>query len=288
MLISKDLRLIFKNEIGGEIEISFLSPYTLQSVDEELQNTITTYKQNLVHGTKYVSNTLEDRYITISGTLECKKRAEIEKLVADLIRTFNTAIKGKLTAENINNKKSIEVYVKNIPEIKAENGLITYTINLVAQNPFWEDEVKTEYLALLTPELKFPLNIPKNKGIAFGRRRSIIVSKVENIGDVESGFKVIFKAKSGTVKNPQIYDVYSKKFIKINYQMNKGDILEVVNYPELKKIILNGVTNAFKYLDTESEFFNLKIGQNKIGYIADENTINLDIILKYSPRYLSV
>ena len=141
---------------------------------------------------------------------------------------------------------------------------------------------------MLSPTLKFPLNIPKKRGITFGRRRSILESELDNIGDIESGFKVIFKAKGGSVKYPKVYDVYTKKFIKINYEMEKGDILEIINYPELKKVTLNGTENAFKYLDIESNFFNLKIGHNKIGYIAEENTINLDVILWYSPRYLGV
>lgn len=286
MIISPYLKLTYKNEIGGNIELSSFSPYTLTNVEEDLQNSITSTKQNLIHGTKYVSSTLNERAIVISGVLQCDKN--VEKLLSNLTRTFNPTIKGKLIAQNMNNKKSIEVCVESIPEISKDKGIIFYTINLIAQSPFWEDEVKTEYLAMLTPALKFPLNIPKNRGMVFGRRRSVLESEVENIGDVESGFKVIFKAKGGTVKNPKIYDVYSNDFVKINYTMAKGDILEIINYPEIKKITLNGIENAFKYLDIESNFFNLKIGQNKIGYIADENTINLDVILWYAPRYLGV
>ncbi len=285
MIISKDLKLTYQNEIGGNIEISFSNTYTLTNVEEELQNSINATKQNLIHGTKYISSTLGERYIIISGTLACDRN--VEKLLSNLIKTFNPTLKGKLTVENLTNKKSIEVCVESIPEISKDKGIVFYTINLVAQSPFWEDEVKTEYLALLTPTLKFPLNIPKNKGITFGRRRSVLESEVNNVGDVESGFKVIFKATGGSVTNPKIYDVYSNKFIKINYRMEKGDILEVINYPEIKKITINK-ENAFKFLDIESDFFNLKIGHNKIGYIADENTINLDVILWYAPRYLGV
>ena len=227
MIIRQDLRLTYKNEIGGNIEISFFSPYTLINVEEDLQNSITSTKQNLIHGTKYVSSTLNERAIVISGVLECNKN--IESLLSNLTRTFNPTIKGKLIAENICKKKSIEVCVESIPEISKEKGIVFYKINLIALSPFWEDEVKTEYLAMLTPTLKFPLVIPQKKGITFGRRRSVLESEVENIGDVESGFKVIFKAKGGTVRNPKIYDVYSNNFIKINYTMEKGDILEVIN-----------------------------------------------------------
>ena len=286
MLITKDLIITFKNDIGS-VDISLFSEYTLTGFEEDLQNSITSTKQTLLHGTTYISNTLNERYITISGVIECNKYSEDLRL--KLIRIFNPNLKGKLILQKSNNYyKTIDVYVEKVIEPKANKGIIEFEISLIALSPFWQDEIVTEYLALLSPTLKFPLNIPQKRGITFGRRRSILESEVDNIGDIESGFKVIFKAKGGSVKYPKVYDVYTKQFIKINYEMEKGDILEIINYPELKKVTLNGTENAFKYLDIESNFFNLKIGHNKIGYIAEENTINLDVILWYSPRYLGV
>ena len=70
--------------------------------------------------------------------------------------------------------------------------------------------------------------------------------------------------------------------------MSKGDVIEIINYPEQKKITVNGTENGFKYLDIDSTFFNLEIGKNIIGYIAEENTINLEVIMYYTPRYLGV
>ncbi|MDE6182385.1 MAG: phage tail family protein [Eubacteriales bacterium] len=286
MIRTKSLKIYYENEIGQKASISFGGIYHLIDFSEDLQNSITTSKQNLIHGTKFISNTLGERSINIE--IAIFNLSENINAIYELRRIFNPALKGILTAEENGKKRNIEVCVESLAELKKEKGYFKYSINLIACNPFWEDEVKTEYLAMLTPTLKFPLVIPQKKGITFGRRRSVLESEVENIGDVESGFKVIFKAKGGTVKNPKIYDVYSNNFIKINYTMEKGDILEVINYPEIKKITLNGAENAFKYLDVESNFFNLKIGNNKIGYIADENTINLDVILWYAPRYLGV
>ena len=286
MFITKDLVVTFKNDIGS-IDFSLFSEYTLIEFEEELQNSITTTKQNLIHGNTYISNTLDDRYITINGVIECNKYSE--QLRLKLIRILNPNLKGRLIIQKANKYyKTIDVYIEKVVEPKANKGIINFEINLVALSPFWQDEIVTEYLALLTPTLKFPVNISQKRGITFGRKRSILESEVENIGDVESGFKVIFKAKGGTVKSPKVYDVYTKQFIKINYEMQKGDILELINYPEVKKVTLNGTENAFKHLDIESNFFNLKIGHNKIGYIAEENTINLDVILWYSPRYLGV
>lgn len=286
MLVTKDLILTYKNELSKSIDFSFFSPYNLISVEEELTNNINTTKQNLIHGTTYISSTLGERLITISGFLVCNKHTK--DLRIELIKVFNPTLKGKLIAKNEKSIKEIDVIIEKVPEPKEDNGVISFNIDLIANKPFWNEREKAEYLALLKPMLAFPLAIPKNKGIVFGKRKPVLESIVNNIGDVESGFKVVFKAKGGSVTNPKIYDIYNNKFIKINYVMEKGDILEIISYPESKKITLNGTENAFKYLDMDSDFFNLKIGDNKLGYSAKENTINLDVILWYSPRYLGV
>ena len=121
MLITKDLIITFKNDIGS-VDISLFSEYTLTGFEEDLQNSITTTKQNLIHGTTYISNTLNERYITISGVIECNKHSEDLRL--KLIRMFNPNLKGKLILQKSNNYyKTIDVYV--------ENGLDPEVVSLV-------------------------------------------------------------------------------------------------------------------------------------------------------------
>jgi len=284
LLTTKDTRIIYKNELGGEIEFSPFSVFYLEQFEEETKNNIVTNKTNMIHGNNFISSSLDSRYITISGIIE--KNAITEVLTNKLLKTINPTLSGKLFYTNKTENKEIDCRVEEIPIVVSNSGLIKFEIGLVALNPFWKNKEKVEYISLLTPQLKFPIAIPK-KGICFGRRKSILETEVNNIGDVESGFRVLFKAKS-SVTNPKIFNVLTGEYIKINYEMAKGDSIEVVNYPEKKSITINSIVNGFKYLDINSDFFTLEVGKNKIGYIADINTINLDVILYYTPRFLGV
>ena len=284
MLITKDIKIIYKNDNGEEVEFSLLSDYYLESVEEELKNDITTTKSS-IHGENYITSSLDSRYISLNGIIE--KNTLTKSFIKKLIKIVNPTIKGKLIYTNNNEYKEIECILEEIPSIENNNGLIRFNISLQSCNPFWKEREQVEQLALLTAKLSFPLNIPKNNGIVFGLKKSVLENEIINIGDVESGFKVLFKAR-GTVKNPKIYNKLTGEFIKINYTMNKDDILEVINYPEKKKITINEKENGFKYLDISTTFFNLVIGKNIIGYLAEENTVNLDVIMYYTPRFLGV
>lgn len=285
MLITRDTELIYRNEAGAEILFSPFSAYYPEEVTEEVKNKINTQKTNLLHGNALVSCTLESRYITISGFIE--RTGAVAALREKLIQAVNPTLKGMLIHNNQMEQREIEVIAEDIPTVVAAGGMIRYDIKLQACNPFWQNKEKVEQLALLTPKLAFPLVIPYGRGIVFGSKKSVLENEVINLGDTESGFRVIFKAR-GNVVNPEIYNKLTGERIKIHYVMAKGEVIEVINYPEKKKITLNQMDNGFKYLDVESAFFHLKVGKNIIGYIAEENTVNLEVILYYTPRYLGV
>lgn len=286
MLITRSTRVIYRNEVGGEIEFSPFSAYFLERLEEETKNNIITNKTNSIHGENVISSSLESRYITLSGIIE--KNSATINVSNYLIKTINPTIKGKLIWRNENETKEIEVVPEEIPIVEENGGLIRFSINLVANNPFWKNAEKIEYLALFKPMLTFPLIIDKDEGMIFSIKDSVLETEFNNQGDVESGVRVIFKARGGTVQNPKITNDLTGEFIKLNYAMEKGDSIEVISYPEKKKVTVNGIENGFRYLDIDSNFFNLLVGKNKLSYIADENTINLDVVVYYTPRYLGV
>lgn len=286
LLITRSTRVIYRNEVGGEIEFSPFSAYFLEHFEEETKNDIITNKTNSIHGENVISSSLESRYITLSGIIE--KNSATINVSNYLIKTINPTIKGKLIWRNENETKEIEVVPEEIPTVEQNGGLIRFSINLVANNPFWKNAEKIEYLALFKPMLTFPLIIDKDEGMIFSIKDSVLETEFNNQGDVESGVRVIFKARGGTVQNPKITNDLTGEFIKLNYAMEKGDSIEVISYPEKKKVTVNGIENGFRYLDIDSNFFNLLVGKNKLSYIADENTINLDVVVYYTPRYLGV
>ena len=286
MLITKDTKLTYRNEVGGEIEFSPFSAYFLEQMEEETKNNIITNKTNLIHGENYIANTLESRFISLAGIIEKNKTSQA--LIRNLVRVVNPTLMGTLIYQNENEQKEIEVIPEGIPTAPPNGGLIRFEVSLKACNPFWKNSENVENIALWTPKFHFPLTIPKNKGIVFGVKKSAFEKVIENEGDVESGFRVIFKARSGTVENPKLLNKLTGEFIRINYSMEKGDSIEVICYPEQKKVTVNSILNGFRFLDIESTFFTLDVGRNILQYDADINKTNLDVVLYYTPRFLGV
>jgi len=276
-------KLIYRNENNQEVEISYFSPYIPVSVDETLGNSIVASKQIGKDGMNYASSTLDSRDIRVKGSIII--RHNIDTLERRLRSVFNPKLSGKLIFRTETTEKVIDVKAEEVINFKRSKGISNFTIDLVAHNPYWREVDRTEYLALLSGRLSFPLVINQGVGMMFGLRQSILETEIENVGDVASGFRVVFKAK-GIVRNPEIENKLTGEKIKILVDMAKGDIIEIINTPSRKMVNINGV-KSFKNLDRlNSSFFELEVGKNLIGYNAEENAINLDVILYYSPLYL--
>ena len=127
-----------------------------------------------------------------------------------------------------------------------------------------------------------------------GRELSIknnsIVTNIENLGDAETPIKVVFKART-VIKNPSIYNVYTKEFIKLNYTMQEGEEITVTTHHGNKRVesYLNGVTkNIFNDLDINSTFMWLDVGDNVIRYDSDTMIEQLEVYIYYTNYYLGV
>lgn len=280
--MKKNERLIYTNDNGNKLEISWFSSFTPLSFADDLDNEMTTSKNNLQDGETYISSSLESRQIKIDGFFQLDTSRELER---QLRKVFNPKLSGKLVFDDGEKERYINVRAVALPEITRKQRYAGFSIDLIAHDPFWREQERTEYIALLTAQLHFPLVIPKKRGIIFGLKRSILETEINNIGDVAAGFRVVFKAK-GTVVNPCIVNSYTGERIKLNYTMGKGDTIEVINEPSRKLIYINGVKDFSKLDRLATTFFALEVGKNLIGYQADENVVNLDVIVYYSPLYL--
>ena len=118
---------------------------------------------------------------------------------------------------------------------------------------------------------------------------SLIVN-VYNEGDVQAGIRVEFRAL-GVVKNPSLLNVDTQEFIKLNITLQAGDILSVSTGYGEKEVTLqrDGVTSdAFRYLDVDSTYFQLSVGDNLYRYSAEENLENLEVSIYHDDLYLGV
>lgn len=289
MIVNKNVILTYKNNRGMSVIFEHMKNYSLKSCDEDVQNNINYVRQSGVDGGIYKNDKLEPRTLTLYGVMFCG-RHQNHKLAQNLLRTFNPKNEGVLTYYNKRSRETFNLKCKpaRIVEIGIEGNLTSFTIELLAVDPYWHGEVVTEIIAETQKLTKFPLIVMDN--FIFGQRLATLESTFDNIGDADVGFVVEFIAEQGSVLNPKVVYKATKEEIKVHYQMEKGDVIKIINYPESpKEIILNDRISLFDNIEPDkTNWFSLQAGKNTIAYMADENYSNLKVIVKYGPKYLGV
>ncbi|KEI09292.1 hypothetical protein Z957_05145 [Clostridium sp. K25] len=285
--MNKYEKLIYENERGQSIEFSVWSPFFLQKIDglNGLKNVIYTSKSMGQDGTSFIAQTLDNRYISIQGTILKDKSENVRKIIS----TFNPKIKGKLIFENEEASKFIDCKIEQLPLLPQEHRP-SFLVRLLCPNPFWQEQELKKEIALWKGDFHFPLVIPNQKGIIMGHREPSLIVNIFNKSDIESPMRIEFRARA-TLENPSLFNVNTREFIKINKQLKAGETITINTAYGNKKIIasLNGIhTNAFNYIDEDSTFLQLYPGDNVFRYNADKNIDNLEVSIYYTPQYLGV
>ncbi|MBN3426614.1 phage tail family protein [Clostridium botulinum] len=289
--MNKKEKFIFENEKGQQIEFSIWSPFFLQNIDgiSGLKNTIYSSKGMGQDGSTCVGSTLDDRNIVIQGAITENKELNREKLLS----IINPKLKSKLIYTDGNIKKYVECKVETAPVIPKENNP-KFQMSFLCNNPYWKDYIDSKVnIALWKGDFHFPLVIPVNKGITMGHREPSLIVNVLNNGQIETGMIIEFFAR-GTLKNPSLFNVNTREFIKINKGMVAGEKFIINTNYSKKKILqkLNGVTtDILNYLDIVGggdTFLQLDVGDNLFRYNADSNLDNLEVNIYFSPQYLGV
>ncbi|WP_373128056.1 phage distal tail protein [Dielma fastidiosa] len=275
-----DEKLIYTNERGESVEMSWFSNLICKNFDDELSVNYNTVKNSNQDGETLVSQTFEARPISVDCFYQV--RSDSKAYEQRLKRIFNPRYAGTLKHITKNSEREINVKLEAIPLFKHDGGYGTVMLDFVAHAPFWQDVPQTEFLAFVEASLSFPLTFIG--GMTFGLRRNALVSKIDNIGDVDCGFKVTFKASGGTVNNPYIKK--GDKYIRLNYEMAKGELITVDMLGQSPVIYLNEVKDSTILKRKETEFFGLDVGLNEVEYNAERNVTNLDVIVTYRPLYL--
>lgn len=95
----------------------------------------------------------------------------------------------------------------------------------------------------------------------------------------------------GAVTNPVLLNVDTREFIKLNISLVAGDVLTVSTGYGEKAVKLNRggtITDAFRYLDVDSSYLQIAVGDNLFRYSADANAENLEVSIYHNNLYLWV
>ena len=290
-------KLTYTNERGESIVFSPASSYHVNFKDvsglSDVQNAIYSTNSMGQDGDTYLGYRIESRDIDIVGHIKERDKIAIQELRRNLNRILNPQYSATLTYELGDFKRVIGCTINNAPIFKRGTIFEQFTIQLSCLNPFWREEAETrEDIATWIGGFEFhvPGGLEITPDWEIGYRQPSLIVNVFNSGDVKSGIRIEFRAL-GALTNPQLLNVNTQEFIKANISLEAGDVLTVsTGYGEKSvKLTRNGAeSDAFRYLDVDSSYLQLAVGDNLFRYSADTNAENLEVSIYHNNLYLGV
>lgn len=287
-------KVIYTNSRGQSIELKNSAPFLLEKIDgiDGTKTTLLTTKAPGQDGKSYHGTLLEERTLNMTCAICGASLADMNTKKQQVCTIFNPKLSGTLTYVNTSGTHSIDCIVQDSPTFKDKVATIQeFLIQLYCPNPFWEDlQESKEEIANWIGDFEFDLEILED-GIEMEHRESSLIVNIFNKGDVECGMRIEFTALA-TVVNPSLFDVYTRKFIKVKRTLQAGDKLVINTRFANKRVELiksNGITqNVFNWIDLASDFLQLAVEDNLLRYDAESGIDNLDVSIYHRPLYLGV
>ena len=289
-------KLIYTNERGESLEFSISSPYHVNvskdvSGISDIRNTLYTSSSMGQHGETFIAQKIEPREIEIDGSINRKDKDVALELRRRAQKILNPELAATLTYVYKDFVRVIDCKVDNAPVFSRKEVLIDFTLQFTCPSPFWREEQEDKAdIASWISSFEFELEIPQDEGIEFGYREPNIIVDVYNEGDVATGMRIEFRAQ-GTLINPVLLNVDTGEYIRVNAQLEAGDIVTINTEYGSKGAVLqrNGAeTDFFRYVDVDSTFMQLSIGDNIFRYDAESGVDQLEVTLYHSNKYLGV
>lgn len=255
-----------------------------------IDNTIYSTNSMGQHGDTYIGQRYEARDIVIVGNINTTDKDRVLELRRRAEKILNAELDAKLIYTYKDFVRVIDCKVDGIPVFKNGEVFTQFTIPIKCCNPFWREETEAKKdIAAWVSFWEFDFEIPE-EGIELGYRAPSVIVNVYNEGDVRSGMRVEFRA-IGTVVNPILFNVNTREYVKINTTMEAGDIITVNTEYGQKGITLvrdGKEIDYFRYMDVNSTFMQLDIGDNVFRYGADGDSTTLEVTIYYNNKYLGV
>ena len=283
------MELTYINSNGDKVLLRQLKPFFLSKIDGagRIRQSINTFHAPEQDGAFYISSSLDMRNITIEGRILAENIDESYDYRRQLLRIFTPKLRGTLIYRNRQIACIVEeggFSVSNLSRAPA------FFISLLCPAPFFEtlEEIRAE-LAYWLGNFVFPLEIVP-PGLELGIRQPSQIITIDNEGDVPSGCEIIFSAL-GSVTNPELLNIDTGEFIRINTTMVAGQEIHVFTHfagKQIISIIGTTETNIFSLLDMGSTFLQLTAGINTLRYGAGSNIDLLEVSILYRPQFLGV
>ena len=279
--------MTFTNSKGQSVVLGNDAPFVLVKTEGtgEVRTDIQSQKSPQQDGVSYLDNTLEPRVLSAEIMILGNGINEIARYRKKLTQVFNPKLgPGQLTYQLGDVERKIEAISELSPVFPNagdfKDCMQPGLIQLYCPNPYWEDiSVNDIEIVSWIGGLTFPLVLPTQFAMAGENKINII-----NTGHVETPVKIEIH---GPATNPKIENTLTGEFIRVNRFVEAGKTLIVTTDFGNKRVEIDGVS-VFHYIDLETTFFSLCVGDNVIEITTEDVNDNAKIRIEYRNRYVGV
>lgn len=277
-------RVTFTNSKGESIVLGYQEPFFLNKIEGlgDVEANIQSQKSPGQDGSTPTGTTLEERFIPIEVVIT----EEYYTNRQTISRIFNPRIgPGLLVYENDVVRREIIAQPEHVPKFPDERPRVGQLaiIDLVCHNPYWKSELKVEQLNTWEGKFKFPLRLPTKFGAQAKSKSKILI----NNGEVETPIFITF---NGPATAPiSITNLTTDEFIEVNQSLLEGERLEIntaFGQKSVTKVSYDGTrANVFHYINLQSTFFDLEVGNNLIDYSMGADYERAGVVISWHNRY---
>lgn len=280
-------RLTFTSSKSESITFGHGSPFVIDGVEGlgDVDAEIQTQKAPFQDGSTYLDAVLNEREIAFSIMIRGTGDTDISQKREQLGRIFNPKLGlGTLRYEYGDIVREIEVVSTHVPSYPkgAENRTAFHQIGLIdllAPDPYWQT-LNLDSEPTFEPLFQFPFEGEFQMGISRDERM------IMNEGDQPTPLVVEFY---GPAENPTITNETTGEFIKVNQTLLEGEYMRINTADGDKSVVFvdeGGIErNVFNWIDLDSTFFKLQLGENRIAYSADSDIQGAIVNFYYRQRF---
>lgn len=256
----------------------------LGDVDADVQQQKSPYQD----GTSYIDASLEPRFIDFEVFIQSKNDTDMSNKRSLLSMIFNPKLGvGRFEYKYGDIKREIYAIPEKVPSfpVGAENRGLRHQIalvNLICPNPYWQSKTYIE-TPIFEPLFEFPFEGEFEMGLQKEERL------INNDSDAELPIQVVFY---GPAQTPQIKNLTTDEFIKINRSLGEHEKLLIDTTDGIKSVIFedeNGIQeDVFHWIDLDSTFFKLALGENEISCMCVSSNLSKEFEIMYKKQYVGV
>lgn len=280
----------YTNARGQSIILGNNAPFILLNHNgaDSVSTDVQMQKAPFQDGKTHIDSVLDTRTVELQFVIIGTNETDLFQRRTEIASVFNPKLgAGTLTYHYPLGVREIKAVPEGTPFFPSgeDNRGATFQQGLITLNcpsPFWESLYPENYkLEDFVGNFRFAFRFP----VRFSTRgdgKTLI-----NKGDVQTPVRVEFR---GPVINPKVTNQATGEFIKVNAAIPENFKLIIDTTFGNKRVDIIApdgvVTNGFHFIDLESSFFNLDVGETRFSFITDGG--NAEVYVEYKHRYLSV